>query len=126
VKQLRALVIDDDILLGQLFGVALSKIGFTVDYVSDGSNAMPTIEIVKPHLITLDVNMPHVSGIEVLHAIRSNPATAQIRVMLVTANRVVTMDDEAAQLADLVVLKPVDLRQFLEFAQRLTEQAEED
>lgn len=124
MKQLRALVVDDDRTLGQLFRVALNKCGFTVDYMEDGVKALRVIEELQPDLITLDVNMPHMSGIDVLRAIRANPATAHIHVMLITANRVVTMDDEAAKLADLVVLKPVDLGQFLEFARRLTDQDE--
>lgn len=125
MKPLRALVIDDDQALGQTFAAVLSRYGFTVDYLGDSTQALRVIEEQQPHLVTLDVNMPRMSGIDVLRALRANPATAHTKVMLVTANRVVTMDDEAYTLADLVVLKPVDVSQFLTFAKRIADQPDE-
>ncbi len=119
---LRALVIDDDRMLGEAFVAALRFCGFSVEYIGDSTKAVQAIEDQQPSLVTLDVNMPRMSGIEVLHAVRNNPATARTRIIMITASGMITHDEDAFRLADLVLLKPVNLSQLMTFAKRIAEQ----
>ncbi len=82
------------------------------------SNGLETLEKTRaelPDLILLDVNMPEMDGFQVLEELRSDPATAHIPVIIVTAARLDPVDMQYALNlgADDYVMKPFDRRELL-------------
>lgn len=116
-----ALVIDDDASLATLYQLALEMAGFYVEQLNDSTLALPKILEMMPDVVMLDMQMPHVSGVDVLRAIRAEARLESVKVIMVTANTQVTYDETVNTLADLLLLKPVALRQIVDLASRLTQ-----
>ena len=89
VRGLRILVVDDDPDIRALAKLALVQDGHSVSEASSGREALASIDALAPDLVVLDLLMPAQGGLEVLRILRSNPATAQLRVVVLTA-----MNDE--------------------------------
>ena len=81
---LRALVVDDSAVIRNLISVNLELEGFEVSTAEDGETAYALAEVVKPHVMTLDVKMPRLDGFETVARLRDNPATAHIPIVIVT------------------------------------------
>jgi CheY-like chemotaxis protein len=116
-----AIVIDDDIMLGALFQAALETCGFKVISISDSSTAFARVLEQMPDLIVLDMQMPKISGLAVAQALRADPRTAHIRIMMVTANAQTTRDEAVNSVVDVLLIKPITLSQIINFAKRLTQ-----
>jgi CheY-like chemotaxis protein len=78
------LLAEDDRFLRRAMEVALSKRGFNVLLAADGQEALDILETERPTLVLLDLLMPRKTGIEVLQALRANPATADLRVLILS------------------------------------------
>jgi signal transduction histidine kinase/CheY-like chemotaxis protein/ligand-binding sensor domain-containing protein len=100
------LVIDDDPAVRELVQRALGKDGFQVKLATTGPQGLELARELKPAAITLDVMMPGMNGWSVLGALKADPATADIPVILMTI-----VDDRnlgfALGAADYLV-KPID------------------
>ena len=85
--------------------------------IEDGQTALARLAEVTPAVVVLDLNLPHVSGDEILHQIRADERLAETRVMLATANAMLaeTLRGES----DLVLLKPISPDQLRDLASRL-------
>jgi CheY-like chemotaxis protein len=57
-----------------------------------GQEAIVLAHRVRPDLILLDLVMPEVSGFDVVHQLRSDPATAGIPILVITAKQVTALD----------------------------------
>ena len=82
------LVVDDEEINREILGLALEE-DYEVLYGADGQEALDLIRLHSDTLsiVLLDLMMPRLSGIEVLKQMRADPATAQIPVMVVTADQ---------------------------------------
>ena len=104
----RVLVADDEDDIRALVALAVRKAGCTVvASVADGAAALDTARTELPDLAVLDVSMPGASGLEVCAALRVDPATAGIRILLLSAGA--SLEDVAAGLAagaDAYLAKP--------------------
>jgi signal transduction histidine kinase/DNA-binding NarL/FixJ family response regulator len=100
------LVIDDDASVRDLMSRFLSKSGFRVVVASNGEQGLRLAKQEKPLLITLDVVMPEFDGWSVLKKLKSDPALAEIPVIIVTIvdNEPMGLDLGAAS----YLVKPVD------------------
>jgi signal transduction histidine kinase/DNA-binding response OmpR family regulator len=78
------LIIDDDPVMQDLIGRALTKEGYAVESALSGEEGLRKAKELQPVAITLDVVMPGMDGIEVLKALEADPATAAIPVILIT------------------------------------------
>jgi len=78
------LVIDDDPAVHELMRRSLEKDGFRVEVAADGKSGVALAKQLKPAVITLDVMMPSMDGWAVLMALKSDPATADIPVIMLT------------------------------------------
>lgn len=83
-SRLRAVVGDDSPVVRELIAVNLQMEGFEVATAADGQAAAELVEQLKPHVVTLDVMMPRMTGFEVFERLRANPETSHIPVVLVT------------------------------------------
>ena len=78
------LVIDDDAAVRDLMQRSLTKDGFRVEVATDGRTGLEMARNLKPAVITLDVMMPGMDGWAVLTALKADPATADIPVVMLT------------------------------------------
>jgi signal transduction histidine kinase len=79
-----ALVIDDDVASRELLELQLSAIGFRVLQASNGEEGLAMARSHRPDVITLDVFLPTIDGWDVLRALRADPVTTAIPVVLVS------------------------------------------
>lgn len=79
------LVVDDDPEIVTMLDTRLSKRGYKVTTAPDGNKALELARKEQPDLILLDVMMPGKSGWEVAKALKSDPATEAIKIVMVTA-----------------------------------------
>jgi len=78
------LVVEDDRFYGNICKVKLSKEGYNVAVMNNGAWALKAIAEKKPDLILLDLVMPEMDGFETLKAIKSDPSSAKIPVIVLT------------------------------------------
>lgn len=101
------LIVDDSEDIALISARMLSSRGFAVITASDGQEALAIVARQRPNCILLDVMMPRMSGLEVLKALKADPATANIAVIMVTAK---TTDDDVLhgyqEGADYYITKP--------------------
>ena len=81
----RVLVVDDDEVIRQLVVVNLELEGFEVFTAVDGEDALAKAAELQPDVVTLDVMMPKLDGWDTAARLRGDPATAGIKVILVSA-----------------------------------------
>ena len=81
------MIIDDEIAILRLIGRMIAAAGYDTIQTQDGHEALDILENLPtiPNLITLDLMMPNITGIEVLRKIKSNPTLANIPVIILTA-----------------------------------------
>jgi len=123
MTQHHAIVIDDDPNLAAAFEGALEASGFEVTIITDSRNALDAIQDSVPLIVTLDMQMPHVSGVDILDAIRSDEALDHIKVIIITADTQMQRYDNVIEKADLILSKPITLGQLQTFIKRVTEES---
>lgn len=115
MERVRILVADDDRDIRDLVTFKLTQAGYEVEAVDDGSAAIAAIDTHLPDLAVLDVMMPGLSGIDVLRKIRSQEATKDLQVVLLTArSRDIDVDAGFATGADDYIIKPFSPRELLD------------
>ena len=90
------LIADDDPEIQTLLEMALRPLRARVYAASDGEAALSMIFANRPDVVITDVNMPKCDGITLCRKIRENPATADIPVIVLTADA--TEDAEISSL----------------------------
>jgi len=81
----KILLVEDDTTLAEVYRSRLELEGFATKTVNNGEEALSAIQEYKPDLVLLDAMMPKISGFDVLDIIRNTPATANTRVIMLTA-----------------------------------------
>lgn len=79
------LVVDDDPEIVTMLSLRLGKRGYRVLTAVDGVQALATAKRERPALVILDVMMPGKNGWEVARALKQDPVTATIKVVMLTA-----------------------------------------
>lgn len=106
---INVLVVDDEAVLAEMVSMALRYEGWNIATASDGASAIAAARNQRPDVVVLDVMLPDMSGLDVLHKLREeNP---QLPVLLLTAKDAV--EDRIAGLTaggDDYVTKPVQHR----------------
>jgi CheY-like chemotaxis protein len=99
-QRIRVLVVDDDPKAVDLIAVRIGGMASEIFRASGGREAIEIAQRELPDLIVLDLMMPDVSGFDVVEALNTQPATASIPVVVVTASAVTA--DERARLNGFV------------------------
>ena len=81
----RILVVEDNDLNRKLFCDVLKANGFEVVPVADGSNVLPTAKRFAPDLVIMDIQLPNVSGVDLIVQLKADPALRDMPVLAVTA-----------------------------------------
>lgn len=79
----RILIVDDEPSIGTLYKEEFEDEGFEAKHVSSGREALEALDAFKPDVVTLDIKMPGMDGIETLRAIKERHRT--LPVILCTA-----------------------------------------
>src|SRR5205814_2294644 len=83
----RVVVADDDATITALVKAAFQNYAFECHIARDGGQALELTRVLQPDALVLDVNMPQFDGFEVLHALKNDPATARVAVVLLSARQ---------------------------------------
>lgn len=103
------LVVDDHEQNLELLSAYLDDLGAEIRQARDGVEAVQAVAERKPDLILLDVMMPRMSGFQVCGKLKSDPATKDIPIVVVTALNEVADVERAVELgADDFLTKPVN------------------
>ena len=111
----RVLVVEDNELNLKLFCDLLRAHGFATEPVSDGREAVAKARVFVPDLVVMDIQMPHVTGLELIREMKADPDLRAIPIMAVTAYA--GHEDEErirAAGANAYVSKPISLARFME------------
>lgn len=81
----RILIVEDHPTMREAMRLVLEGEGFDIDEASDGAQALSAVHQEPPDLVLLDMSIPGVSGPDVLAAVKRDPATSEVRVIVVTA-----------------------------------------
>lgn len=85
-KNIKVLVVDDFSTMRRIVKNLLRDLGFTnIQEADDGSTALPMLQGGDFDFVVTDWNMPGMQGIDLLRAIRADPALSHIPVLLITA-----------------------------------------
>jgi len=103
------LVVDDSPQIRELIKVNLELEGFTVATAADGLLAVGMVAMLRPDVLTIDVRLPGIDGVEAVTRLRADPATADVGVAMVTACAQESDRARAAQAGvDVFLTKPFD------------------
>ena len=110
----KIIVVDDEVDVADLISFHLKKAKYEVLTVADGAQALSLIRSEMPALVVLDLMLPGISGLEICRALKSDPKTAPIPVIMLTAkveevDRIVGFELGA----DDYVVKPFSPREFV-------------
>ncbi len=86
VSQGTILVCEDDPLVSGFFQDVFKVAGYQVRSASDGETAVRLANELRPSVITLDIDLPGLDGGAVLSRLKTNPATADIPVIIISAH----------------------------------------
>jgi DNA-binding response OmpR family regulator len=112
-----ALIIEDVQNLADIFSLAIQAAGFETEIVPDGQLAMNRLAEITPDLVLLDLNLPYVSGVDILKYIRADQRLSEIKVILATAQD--RLAEELNDMADLTLIKPISPEQLRLLTSRL-------
>jgi len=112
-----ALIVEDDRDIVALFRHVLDVAGYHTEIVLDGKDAMDRLDVLVPQIVLLDLQLPRVSGIEILKRMRDDERLKRVPVVVITAYA--PYADSLPVEPDLLLLKPVDINQLSNLVQRL-------
>jgi DNA-binding response OmpR family regulator len=78
------LFVEDDRSVAQMYKLKLELEGYRVDVATDGEMAVEMARRELPDLIFLDIRLPKLDGVGVLQALRANPKTKRVRVVILS------------------------------------------
>ena len=110
----KILVVEDNELNSKLFCDLLRAHGYVAEPVRDGRDALARAREVMPDLIIMDIQLPHVSGMELIQQLKSEPALRTIPIMAVTAYAGKGDEEQIrAAGAEAYVSKPISVIKFV-------------
>lgn len=115
------LVVDDNKVIRQLIRVNLELEGFEVVTAGDGVECLDLVHRVRPDVITLDVVMPRLDGLQTATRLRSDPRTGQLPVAIVSACTPFEVDHGVAAGVDAFLAKPFEPSELVRLVRRLME-----
>lgn len=116
----RILVAEDNALTSEMLRDHLQSVGYSVDCVSDGNQAIELGGSGAFQLLLLDVHMPMYDGVEVLRLLRQRLLLNPIKVIALTGDRLATLRTELSRIGvNGYLTKPVELSHLTEEVARV-------
>ena len=114
-----AIVVDDSKPFLMYLSILLNRMNLEVLPVQSAAEALDIARVTRPHLITMDMMMPEMDGLEALRTIRADEELADLPVIMISSYQDKNRQWEALSLDCIDVLdKPVDLRRLHKAVQR--------
>lgn len=112
-KQL-VLIVEDDEWVGEGYQTSLNKAGFDTNVVTNGLEAIDSIDGSCPDVVVLDLFLPGPNGLALIHEIRSHDDLESIPVVMITNSAEQISDDElsvygVSRLLDKSTMQPQDV-----------------
>ena len=116
----RVLVVEDEDNIAIALEFLITREGYAHDRVASGAEALPRIRDTRPDLVLLDVMLPEVSGYDICAGIRTDPALAAVKVLMMTARGSAQERKRGIELgADGFISKPFELKDLRAEVRRL-------
>jgi CheY-like chemotaxis protein len=106
-----ALVVDDSMLIRHTVCRFLEERGFAVESAINGQDALEVLKRKRPDLIVTDMQMPKMSGSELITFLKSQPETANIPIVIVAGKQ--SGFDEREKRANFTIFKDIDIEEQL-------------
>jgi len=109
----RIWIVDDDEEMSRAVGLMLKMLDFEVASFFNVRSAAQTLLVgQRPDLIILDINMPEVSGLDMVEFLRRRPESKDIPIVMLSSEAADSIVDKALNLgADSYVMKPVTIEE---------------
>ena len=122
----KILIVEDNALNIKLFCDLLAAHGHKTDAVTDSRNALDAAKKFEPDLVITDIQLPHVSGLELIRMIRKDEQLASVPIMAVTAYSA-RGDEERIRAAgaQAYVSKPISVVKFAQTVDELLQSGSE-
>ncbi|MDH4390712.1 MAG: 7TM-DISM domain-containing protein [Aquabacterium sp.] len=119
----RLLYVEDNRLNVMVVRLAMKRLpGVVLHVATDGSSGLAMARQLRPDLILLDINLPQLSGIEVVQQLRADPALAHTPCVAVSANSIAADVERAIDAGfDDYIAKPIEVQALLQLVQRMRE-----
>ncbi len=101
-----ALVVDDSMLIRHTVCRFLEERGFAVESATNGQEALEALKRQRPDIIITDIQMPKMSGSELITAVKSEPTLAGIPIVIVAGKQ---SGEHMETRADFTIFKDIDI-----------------
>jgi two-component system cell cycle response regulator DivK len=81
----KILVVEDDLLNRMFLSATLEAGGYAVRVVADGAQVVSAAEEFAPDLVTMDINLPNVSGVQLIRTLKAKPEFRDLPIVAITA-----------------------------------------
>jgi two-component system cell cycle response regulator DivK len=116
----KVLVVEDNELNLKLFCDLLEVHGYDAHAVRDGRDALAAAVSFGPDMIVMDIQLPHISGLDIIAAMKADARLASIPIMAVTAYATPADEERVRQAgAASYVSKPISVMRFIEAVEAL-------
>ena len=117
------LIVDDDESIRRLIATTLEDVsGYRMSEACDGEQALRRAREVRPSIVFLDIDMPHLDGIEACRRMKSEPSTADATIVMLTGDSEQGAELQARRAgADLFLTKPFSPLHLLRLVDRLAD-----
>jgi two-component system chemotaxis response regulator CheY len=104
----RALMVDDSRVIRAIVGRTMQELGFETEEAGDGQGALDRLKQgTPPSVMLIDWNMPGLNGLELVQAVRANPAWSEVRMIMITSENEIDRVQKALEAgADEYIMKP--------------------
>jgi len=107
-QPVHVLIADDDAMVRFIARAVVERAGMTADEASDGNDALAMLAGDRRFdIVVVDLNMPTLGGLDVIRAMRANPATARVPILVLTGGDSTEMEEALALGATGVFPKPL-------------------
>jgi CheY-like chemotaxis protein len=106
-----ALVVDDSMLIRHTVCRFLEERGFAVESATNGQEALEALKRVRPDIIITDIQMPKMSGSELITAVKADPALASIPIVIVAGKQ--SGFEHTEKRATYTIFKDIDIEKQL-------------
>ena len=101
MDDVRVLFVEDDEAIAQMYKLKLELDGYHVDVARDGEVALQMARSSPPDIIFLDIRLPKLDGLDVLEALRADPKTHRVPVVILSSHSEKELVERGAKLGAL-------------------------